>query len=1295
MGGFDFRRLADLAEKLDQAEAGPPPIDAAAILDFLEVPSGDAFDVPPEQAIAYFNSKGLKPTFSYAEMLDYQHDASFTVAKMMNVDMLAQVRASLDAAMANGTTFKEWSKGIMPILQSGGWWGKKEVVDPLTGQKIVAQLGSPWRLETIFRTNMQTAYAAGAWQEIVANKEDAPFLMYDAIDDQRTRPLHASWDRKVLPVDSPWWGSHYPPNGYNCRCGVIQLTADEVQAMGLTVTRDAPDDGTYKWTNPRTDEVHHIPKGIDPGFEHNAGIAHGWTLKELEAEKVKALQSDMAAAARKQNQQAAADGMAAAVKAQQQAASAAAQAALARSQAKVAEKALQWDAQQQLTAIGKGKESAGAGAAYKVKALAESKKSPAWLELKPSEQLQQVLTTAAELKAKADLSKGLSLYKTQILAGKNPSPAAVKAFKSLPEAEAASFLKKVDDEFAALAAKEAATKAAEEAAAKAANASTLPATGQSKTKPPNPATLTKIGEQKGSNPGGTYQDTETGVKWYIKQPASADIARNEVLAGKLYELAGLDVPEMHVITLDGKPSIASRIVDGLSKGDSAALAAAPGTAEGFAVDAWLANWDVVGMGLDNLLLRGSKAFRVDTGGALRYRAQGTLKGSAFGDTVTEIDSLRDPSVNRQTQSVFGRMTAQQIEDSVVRVLKIDDADIVQALDEVGPLDTREKAALLLRLQNRRADLAKRYPAAAERARAELGRAEEPPKAAPRVTAAEQKAVEDSRVNGYSFATDSDQVEDNMVLVHAFRRTTGADATRGFFKLLPQASNELQKAIAALAGDSPTVSLATARQAILDAVKSIGFRASKGEALDSKVVARIEAALKAAGDAVNELSAASTKASGPEFDRIIEQADLLQDWAARLNSILPQARAGAKAKAFDVMFPAAKIPDAVGYTVKAAPGAPAGPKWKKVEGQYSYTTAKFERSFATETAGRDGVAGVGLRYEAELPDGTKVIFFPNDSNVAFAMQGVLKIDVPGRGVQSTGRVFEAMQDIGLKSVRATEIDRQHLYLNAFSNLRLIRSAFKGEFDAITERGAEGVTKKLALIKRATGLDVQNSEGWKTIDGVRQAFGHGRAYQHRPDLDAASMRDLDRTHVLYHNPQGLGTDAGSGVFDRLKVLIDGGGMFAPLTDRVRRGVALSGSSVSSDLASGGGDYHFTRIRARADQAGKSGVYWKTSALKRMDAITYNSDQFGRTTAGHVEKNRQGQTVDSFRSAASSSGNETIFKGGLSVFDDLDRIVLSSQAEVNDAVAWLKTRGYQAWPDGRALTEVIITKAAHAKR
>src|SRR5690606_18518653 len=188
---------------------------AQDFLDYLDGPMGGSFTLAPEEAMAFYAAKGRRTTFDYRDMLGTEHTAAFTVAKMMDTDLLADVHASLLDAMATGTPFRQWADGIVPLLQAKGWWGRKAMTDPLTGKTIIAQLGSPGRLQTIFRTNMQTAYAAGAWAQIEEQAELAPFLLYDAVDDHRTRPEHAAWDGQVHPVGSPFWRDHYPPNGWN------------------------------------------------------------------------------------------------------------------------------------------------------------------------------------------------------------------------------------------------------------------------------------------------------------------------------------------------------------------------------------------------------------------------------------------------------------------------------------------------------------------------------------------------------------------------------------------------------------------------------------------------------------------------------------------------------------------------------------------------------------------------------------------------------------------------------------------------------------------------------------------------------------------------------------------------------------------------------------------------------------------------------------------------------------------------------------------------------------------------
>lgn len=65
--------------------------------------------------------------------------------------------------------------------------------------------------------------------------------------------------------------------------------------------------------------------------------------------------------------------------------------------------------------------------------------------------------------------------------------------------------------------------------------------------------------------------------------------------------------------------------------------------QGVYVDIFLANWDVIGMGLGNVFTDKEIATRIDPGGSLTFRAQGGKKGSKFGNKVGELNSMLDPS----------------------------------------------------------------------------------------------------------------------------------------------------------------------------------------------------------------------------------------------------------------------------------------------------------------------------------------------------------------------------------------------------------------------------------------------------------------------------------------------------------------------------------------------------------------------------------------------------------------------------------------------------------------------------
>lgn len=87
---------------------------------------------------------------------------------------------------------------------------------------------SPAQIETIFRTQSQLAYGAGARavERHPAIQRALWGYKYVTAGDTRVRPTHAAMDGVTLPKEDGWWRANTPPNGFNCRCQAIPLYSE-------------------------------------------------------------------------------------------------------------------------------------------------------------------------------------------------------------------------------------------------------------------------------------------------------------------------------------------------------------------------------------------------------------------------------------------------------------------------------------------------------------------------------------------------------------------------------------------------------------------------------------------------------------------------------------------------------------------------------------------------------------------------------------------------------------------------------------------------------------------------------------------------------------------------------------------------------------------------------------------------------------------------------------------------------------------------------------------------------------
>lgn len=235
----------------------------------------------PPEILDYFRGKDLKPQFSWLDVWGEEHAHAFTVAGVTETKVLSEFKAAIDKAIANGTGFEAFKADAKARLTPHGWWGPKTVSDPTGKWKgKTVDFTKPGRLETTFWSNVRSARAAGQWNRIQRTKESRPYLVYIRSVAERKRPEHLQWAGTVLPVDHSWWRSHFPPNGWGCKCSVQQLDEDDRDSYLAKdgYSDEVPDLGEATFVNRRTGEVTRIPRGIDPGWQTNPGLARARTL---------------------------------------------------------------------------------------------------------------------------------------------------------------------------------------------------------------------------------------------------------------------------------------------------------------------------------------------------------------------------------------------------------------------------------------------------------------------------------------------------------------------------------------------------------------------------------------------------------------------------------------------------------------------------------------------------------------------------------------------------------------------------------------------------------------------------------------------------------------------------------------------------------------------------------------------------------------------------------------------------------------------------------------------------------
>lgn len=226
------------------------------------------------EAIEFLRAKTRVGTRAYTDIWRDQHSRAFMVAGAMKDGLVADFHEAVTKAIAEGRTIADFRKDFDRIVADHGWSYKG---------------GREWRSRTIFETNMRSAYGAGRWAQAVRLKKTRPYLRYVHGHPLHPRLHHLAWDGIILPVDHPWWRTHFAPNGWGCQCLVQSVSEAEMKRNGWKVTDDADLPPVnlirHELNTPDGPKEIFVPEGIDPGFDYNPGegaFGRGANLTEAE-----------------------------------------------------------------------------------------------------------------------------------------------------------------------------------------------------------------------------------------------------------------------------------------------------------------------------------------------------------------------------------------------------------------------------------------------------------------------------------------------------------------------------------------------------------------------------------------------------------------------------------------------------------------------------------------------------------------------------------------------------------------------------------------------------------------------------------------------------------------------------------------------------------------------------------------------------------------------------------------------------------------------------------------------------
>lgn len=193
---------------------------------------------------ALFRQKGATLDINILASDEAQHFIS-THADVLDkafqkVEMTEAMRRRLtrsDYIFSGLKTFHELNEALPSLLDENG--NRKSFEQFYNDVQKIDKTYNQNYLHAEYNFVHASAQMAAKWEQFTEDG-DRYNLQYRTAGDDKVRPEHAALNGVTRPMNDPFWETYYPPNGWNCRCTVVQVRkskypltpTDEAMARG-------------------------------------------------------------------------------------------------------------------------------------------------------------------------------------------------------------------------------------------------------------------------------------------------------------------------------------------------------------------------------------------------------------------------------------------------------------------------------------------------------------------------------------------------------------------------------------------------------------------------------------------------------------------------------------------------------------------------------------------------------------------------------------------------------------------------------------------------------------------------------------------------------------------------------------------------------------------------------------------------------------------------------------------------------------------------------------------------------